>query len=53
MVTFGSLGGWISPVITAKIATTYGWPYALDLAALVMMAGGVAWIFVNAEEFVE
>ena len=53
MVTFGSLGGWISPVITAKIATTYGWPYALDLAALVMMAGGVAWIFVNADEFVE
>ena len=53
MVTFGSLGGWFSPVITAKIATAYGWTVALDVAAVLMIAGGAAWIFVNAEEFVE
>lgn len=53
MVTFGSLGGWISPVITAKIATNYGWPVALDFAALVMLVGGLAWFFVDASECVE
>ena len=53
MVTFGSLGGWISPVITAKIATNYGWPYALDFAALVMVVGSLAWFFIDASECVE
>jgi ACS family glucarate transporter-like MFS transporter len=53
MVTFGSLGGWVSPVVTAKIATGYGWPYALDFAALVMTLGGLAWVFINADERVE
>ena len=53
MVTFGSLGGWVSPVITARIATDYGWPAALDFAALVMLVGGLAWFFVDATECVE
>jgi dipeptide/tripeptide permease len=53
MVTFGSLGGVFSPIVTARIAAAYGWTRALDVAALMMVAGGAAWIFVNAEEFVE
>lgn len=53
MVTFGSLGGWVSPVITARIATAYGWPAALDFAALVMLVGGLAWFFVDATECLE
>lgn len=50
MNTFGNLGGAISPVLTALIATRLGWPRALDFAALVTLASCFVWCFVNAEE---
>jgi ACS family glucarate transporter-like MFS transporter len=49
MNTFGSLGGWLSPVVTAFIATRLGWTYALDFAALVTLVSGLAWFLVRAD----
>jgi len=53
MTTFGSLGGWLSPVFTAKIATRFGWSRALDFAALVTCASGLAWLFIDADRKIE
>jgi ACS family glucarate transporter-like MFS transporter len=53
MNTLGTLGGAVSPILTAYIATRWGWPQALDCAALVTLIAGLLWIFVNADENVE
>ncbi len=53
MNTWGNLGGWLSPVLTAYIATRRGWAAALDFAALVSLAGGILWFFVDADENLE
>lgn len=53
MTTFGSLGGWASPVVTAAIATRLGWSYALDFASLVTVISGLAWLLVDAERSLE
>ncbi len=49
----GNIGGWLSPVLTAYIATRLGWTQALDFAALITFAGGVFWILVNADQDLE
>ena len=49
MSTFGSLGGWVSPVLTGYVAAKLGWTYALDLAAAITIASGLAWFFVDAD----
>jgi len=53
MTTFGSLGGWASPVVTATVAAKLGWSYALDLAAVVTMISGLAWFFIDADTTIE
>lgn len=53
MATFGSLGGAASPVVTVFIATTFGWSYALDFAALVTVVSGLAWFFIDAGSSIE
>lgn len=53
MTTFGSLGGWASPVITGGIATRFGWTYALDFASLVTLISGVGWLLVDADQPLE
>ena len=53
MTTFGSLGGWLSPVLTARIATSAGWPQALDFAALMTVAGGLVWFIIDVSQSVE
>jgi ACS family glucarate transporter-like MFS transporter len=53
MTTFGSLGGWLSPVITAAIAARFGWSYALDFAALVTVLSGFAWLVIDADQCLE
>jgi ACS family glucarate transporter-like MFS transporter len=52
MTTFGSLGGWLSPVVTAAVATQIGWTAALDLAAAITLASGLAWFLVDAGEVI-
>lgn len=53
MNMFGNLGGWVSPILTAHIATRISWTAALDTAALVMLASGALWILVNAGDDIE
>ncbi|MEQ1473166.1 MAG: MFS transporter [Candidatus Acidiferrum sp.] len=49
MSTFGSLGGWISPVLTGYVAAQLGWTYALNLAAAITVLSGLAWFFIDAD----
>ncbi len=44
----GNLGGWLSPIVTAYIATRFGWAPALELAAAVTLTSAFVWFFVNA-----
>jgi ACS family glucarate transporter-like MFS transporter len=53
MNTWGNIGGWISPILTAYIATRWGWTQALDFAALITLGAPFLWIFVNADEDLE
>jgi MFS family permease len=53
MTTFGSLGGWLSPVVTGAIAARFGWSWGLDFAALVTVISGLAWFLVDAEKCLE
>jgi nitrate/nitrite transporter NarK len=53
MTTFGSLGGWLSPVVTAALVTKFGWITALDFAALLTMVSGVAWLLVEPDRRIE
>jgi len=50
MSTFGSLGGWVSPVLTGYVAAKFGWTAALDLAAAITVVSGLAWFFVDADQ---
>src|SRR5258708_37049563 len=49
MNTFGNLGGWLSPILTAYIATRFGWSRALDCTAAVSIASGLFWFLVRAD----
>jgi MFS transporter, ACS family, glucarate transporter len=49
----GNLGGWISPVLTAYVATRFGWTRALDFAGLLTLAAGTLWFLVNADQTLE
>jgi ACS family glucarate transporter-like MFS transporter len=48
MNMFGNLGGWLSPIVTAYIAMRLGWAQALLLAALITVASGLCFTFVDA-----
>jgi len=49
----GNLGGAVSPILTAYLATRFGWTAALDFAALVTLVGGLLWVTVDAERPIE
>lgn len=49
----GNLGGWLSPILTAYLATHFNWARALDFAAVVTLLSAVLWIWVNAEQSLE
>jgi ACS family glucarate transporter-like MFS transporter len=53
MNTFGNLGGWLSPIVTAYIASEFGWTSALTLAALVTVGSGLCWLMVDTTRSVE
>lgn len=48
MNTAGNFGGWLSPILTAYVATHFGWERALDLAAVITAGSAVFFSFVNA-----
>jgi ACS family glucarate transporter-like MFS transporter len=47
MNMFGNLGGWLSPIVTAYVATHFGWERALDVAAIVTAGAGVSFALVK------
>jgi ACS family glucarate transporter-like MFS transporter len=49
----GNLGGWLSPIVTAYIATHLGWTQALDFGAIVTLAAPLLWLWVNAAKEIE
>jgi ACS family glucarate transporter-like MFS transporter len=53
MNTCGSLGGWISPIVTGYIAANFGWTRALDVAAVVTVVSGLLWFLVDATDNLE
>ncbi len=53
MNTFGNLGGWLSPILTAYIATRFGWQRALGFAAVITLVSAICWIFVDASKEIE
>ncbi len=53
MNTCANLAGGIAPILTARIATVFGWTKALDFAALVSFTAGIVWVFVNANDNLE
>lgn len=50
MNTFGCFGGWVSPILTAIIATHFGWVWAFHVAALLTVVAGILWLFVDANQ---
>lgn len=50
MNTFGAVAGFTAPVLTAYVATAFGWAPALDLIALLSVVGGLLWFLVHADE---
>ena len=50
MNAFGAVAGFAAPVVTAYVATSLGWAAALNLIALLSVAGGLLWFLVDAEE---
>jgi ACS family glucarate transporter-like MFS transporter len=53
MNTCGNIAGGLAPVVTAHIATRFGWSQALDFAAIMNLAAGLLWFFVNADKNLE
>jgi MFS transporter, ACS family, glucarate transporter len=53
MNMFGQLGGWLSPVLTAYLATRFGWTNALDFAALVTLGSAGFFMLVDAGRSIE
>jgi ACS family glucarate transporter-like MFS transporter len=49
MNTFGNLGGWLSPIVSAYLAIHYGWIVALDCAAAVSIASALFFLLVKAD----
>ncbi|PYV34695.1 MAG: hypothetical protein DMG22_05220 [Acidobacteria bacterium] len=53
MNMWGNAGGAAAPILTAVIATRFGWAAALDLAAAICLLGAVLWFLINAEDTLE
>jgi ACS family glucarate transporter-like MFS transporter len=47
MNTFGNLAGAFSPIVTAYVASKFGWTAALSLAAVVTVGSGMSWLAVD------
>lgn len=53
MNAFGAVAAFVAPVVTAYVATAFGWGTALDLIAFLSVASGLLWFLVNVEEKLE
>jgi ACS family glucarate transporter-like MFS transporter len=53
MNMFGNLGGWLAPIVTAYIATRFGWDQALSFAGFVTLTAGALWLLVDVTQNLE
>jgi ACS family glucarate transporter-like MFS transporter len=53
MNSFAHFAAWLSPIITARIITRFGWTGAFNWAAIVTVVPGLIWFFVNADKRLE
>ena len=49
MNTGGNIGGTLSPTLTPYWASLFGWSWALNIAALAALLGGLLWFFIDAD----
>lgn len=49
MNTFGNLGGWLSPIVTAYVATRFGWIRALLCVSLVTLGSALFALLIRAD----
>jgi ACS family glucarate transporter-like MFS transporter len=45
----GNVGGMASPIVTPLLAHRLGWTPALEIAGVIIIAGGVLWLFIQPE----
>ena len=50
MNTFGNLGGWLSPIVTAYVAARFGWNRALLCASIVTLGAALFAFLIRADE---
>jgi MFS transporter, ACS family, glucarate transporter len=50
MNTCGNIGGWLSPIVSAYLATHYGWNLALRAVAGVSIVSALCFLFVRADQ---
>jgi ACS family glucarate transporter-like MFS transporter len=43
----GNMGGLLSPILTPVFARSFGWTPALEVAAGIMFAGSLLWLFIQ------
>lgn len=53
MNTFGNIGGWLSPILTAYIATHVSWNRAIDCASVISVLSGLCFFLVQADKSIE
>jgi ACS family glucarate transporter-like MFS transporter len=53
MNTFGNMGGWLSPIVSAYVATRFGWNRALQCAAGVSFASALFFLLVRADQRID
>lgn len=53
MNSCANFGGWLSPIITARVAVKIGWTRAIDVAAVITLIAGFLWIFQDSSERIE
>jgi MFS transporter, ACS family, glucarate transporter len=46
----GNMGGMVSPILTPIIAAKWGWTPALETAAVIIILGGLLWLFVHPDK---
>jgi MFS transporter, ACS family, glucarate transporter len=53
MNSCANLGGWVSPILTARVADAFGWTRAIDVGVLVALFGGLLWFAIDAGRSIE
>ena len=50
---WGNVGGVLAPIVTAWVATTYGWQAAITFTSLTALVGVAAWVMVKPDQSIQ